>query len=264
MSSIPLINTFTGNAAKNIRVVMTDIDDTLTDEGKLVPAAYEALWRLSDAGIDVIPVTGRPAGWCDCIIRQWPVSEIIGENGALAFWLEDGVRRELYHPEVSPETSRKKLRVLEQIILDKIQGARVSKDQFSRMFDLAIDFNEEPPYLGFETAEKIRSLCEANGAVAKVSSIHVNAWFGIYDKLSMARLFLSSRLGLNIETDNDKVIYFGDSPNDEPMFASFRYSCGVANIVQFLDRIQHVPAYITEDRGGRGFAEAVSVILGLR
>jgi len=64
----------------------------------------------------------------------------------------------------------------------------VAKDQFSRLYDLAIDFNEEEPRLGFEAAYQIQSLCESFGAEAKVSSIHVNVWFGKYDKLSMTQI----------------------------------------------------------------------------
>ena len=67
-----------------IRGVLTDIDDTLTTHGRLFAASFGALERLRDAGLLVIPVTGRPAGWCDHIARMWPVDAVVGENGA--FW----------------------------------------------------------------------------------------------------------------------------------------------------------------------------------
>jgi len=95
--------------------------------------------------------------------------------------------------------------------------------------------------------------------VAKVSSIHVNTWFGDYDKVSMAKLFMESVLG---ETDIDKkVIFFGDSPNDEPMFGFFPLSCGVANISPFLSGLKNPPAFVTEGRGGSGFAEAAKILI---
>ena len=53
--------------ASHIRYVLFDIDDTITTEGKLTAQAYQSLWDLSDAGFKVIPITGRPAGWCDLI-----------------------------------------------------------------------------------------------------------------------------------------------------------------------------------------------------
>ncbi|MDR0448042.1 MAG: HAD hydrolase family protein, partial [Treponema sp.] len=68
--------------AAGIRYVLMDIDDTLTTGGKLSAPAYTALWRLHEAGLKVIPITGRPAGWCDLIAREWPVDAVVGENGA--------------------------------------------------------------------------------------------------------------------------------------------------------------------------------------
>ena len=63
-----------------IRCVFTDIDDTITTEGRLPAAAYAALERLSDAGLVVVPITGRPAGWCDMVARFWPVAGVVGET----------------------------------------------------------------------------------------------------------------------------------------------------------------------------------------
>ena len=58
------IKQLTSDIAQNIQFVLSDIDDTMTEDGKLPAAAYQALWDLHNAGIKVIPVTGRPAGWC--------------------------------------------------------------------------------------------------------------------------------------------------------------------------------------------------------
>ncbi len=66
-----------------VRWVLADIDDTLTTDGRLTAPAYAALEALAEAGLRVVPVTGRPAGWCDMIARQWPVAAVVGENGAL-------------------------------------------------------------------------------------------------------------------------------------------------------------------------------------
>ncbi|MBT3276318.1 MAG: HAD-IIB family hydrolase, partial [Spirochaetales bacterium] len=159
-----------------IKFICTDIDDTLTRDGKLKPEAYQALWSLHDADLKVIPVTGRPAGWCDLIARQWPVDAVVGENGAFAFYLEDSFLNHMYFPAIASQESGRRLDELLDVIRKEIPECRVSKDQFSRKFDLAIDFCEEPPDLGFETAQRIAALCELHGATAKISSIHVNAW----------------------------------------------------------------------------------------
>ncbi|MFC7611804.1 HAD-IIB family hydrolase [Teichococcus aestuarii] len=78
-----------------LRYVLTDIDDTLTTDGRLPAEAYSALQALDAAGIAVIPVTGRPAGWCDAIARHWPVAAVVGENGALWYALDRRARRML-------------------------------------------------------------------------------------------------------------------------------------------------------------------------
>src|SRR6266536_6154077 len=77
-----------------IRGVLTDIDDTLSTGGRVSAEAYAAMERLRRAGLLVIPITGRPAGWCDHIARMWPVDAVVGENGA--FWMRfDATARKL-------------------------------------------------------------------------------------------------------------------------------------------------------------------------
>lgn len=247
-----------------VRFVLFDIDDTITKGGRLLEESYSALWRLGEAGLRAIPVTGRPAGWCDLIARQWPVDAVIGENGAFAFYLEGDGLRHLFHPEAAdPEAAQKRLKAVRERVLSEVPGARVAKDQFSRLFDLAVDFAEEEPVLPLETAVRIRETCESLGARAKISSIHVNAWFGDYDKLSMAELYLSRRYGYNAATDRASVIYFGDSPNDEPMFRRFPLSVGVANVEKYLPLMETPPAFVTSTSHGRGFAEGVERLLRL-
>ncbi|MFZ5974967.1 MAG: HAD family hydrolase [Bacillota bacterium] len=249
-------------SASKIRYILFDIDDTITTRGKVTSKAYDALWELYDAGYYPIPVTGRPAGWCDLIIRQWPVRAVVGENGAFVYYFSEDQLCSFIHPSVASGDYREKLSAIRDEALQKVPGCRVAKDQFCRIYDLAIDFNEDPPHLGLEAAEEIRSICVSMGAEAKISSIHVNTWFGKYDKLSTALMFLSEVLG---ETHpKERVMFFGDSPNDEPMFAYFPVSCGVANIEPFVSTMKHLPTYVAPHAGGEGFADAVEHFLSLR
>ncbi|QQO09911.1 HAD-IIB family hydrolase [Breznakiella homolactica] len=262
------IQEMTKAEAEGIRFVLMDIDDTLTREGKLLASAYQALWNLREAGLRVIPVTGRPAGWCDLIAREWPVDGVIGENGALAFWEEPQEGRlPRLRQEFFPGAVRNDHPVLEEIreaALKAVPGLRVAKDQFARMFDLALDFAEEDPVLTLDDAEKVREIAEARGAMAKVSSIHVNVWMGSYDKLSMAESFLKKRFGWQPETDSAQVIFCGDSPNDEPMFRRFPLAAGVANVKRYEKLITHLPAFVSSKECGHGFAEIAGVILEKR
>jgi len=248
-----------------VRFVMFDIDDTITMDGRLLRESYDALWNLSGAGIAAIPVTGRPAGWCDLIARQWPVAGVVGENGAFALYMRNDRLERLYHPAApDPDSVRTRLAELSDQVLGAFPGLRLAKDQAYRVFDIALDFAEEEPRFDLEFASRVKAYCEAAGATAKVSSIHVNAWFGNYDKLSMAGHFLSSAHGYDPKIDLSSVLYFGDSPNDEPMFRHFPLSCGVANVERYRDLLKHFPAFITREPFGYGFAEGVEVLLRMR
>ena len=178
--------------------------------------------------------------------------------------MENGCLRQLYHP-AAPEPGANRLRLLDLGSRARVRfpGLRLAKDQPYRLFDVALDFAEEEPDLGLKVAKEVKAWCEAEGAVAKVSSIHVNAWFGNYDKLGMAELFLSRVLGYDPVKDLSSVLYFGDSPNDEPMFGHFPLSCGVANVTKYADMMVHPPKYVTERPFGYGYAEGVSVLLNL-
>ena len=96
---------------------------------------------------------------------------------------------------------------------------------------------------------------------AKISSIHVNGWFGAYDKLTMTRELCSRVFGCDIDAERDRVLFVGDSPNDAPMFAFFPHSVGVANVRAFLQRIAIPPVYITREEAGAGFVEIVDCLL---
>ncbi len=247
-----------------IRFVLTDIDDTLTIKGRLPSVAFAAMENLQKADIQVVPITGRPAGWCDHIARMWPVDGVVGENGAFYFRYDDAGKkmiRRYFKTEKERKEDWKKLERIKQEILIKIPGCRVSTDQAYREADLAIDFCEDVPPLAIKDVDKIVRCFNDSGAQAKISSIHVNGWFGNYDKLSMTRLFFKEVFKVNLDEIKKKVIFTGDSPNDSPMFSYFPHSVGVANVLHFKEMMDCNPAWITEKEGGYGFAEMVDTLL---
>ncbi len=250
--------------AAGIDFLLMDIDDTLTRGGRLMRESYEALWDLKEAGLVLVPVTGRPAGWCDLITRQWPVDAVVGENGAFAFYLEDGLLRQELHPAAIRPLPGGPLDRAVARCLAEIPGCRPAKDQFCRIFDAAIDFAEEPPALGLEAAQRIRDIALEEGLRAKISSIHVNMWLGDYDKSGMAERILSSRFGWDPIRDIGRVAFVGDSPNDEPLFARFPLSFGVANYLNFTVISGKGPAYLAGESHGRGFAEVARVLIDSR
>jgi HAD superfamily hydrolase (TIGR01484 family) len=252
---------------RRIRGVFTDIDETLSTEGRLTAAAYGALARLKDAGLIVIPVTGRPAGWCDHIARMWPVDAVVGENGAFYFWLDPKARKlrqRFLQSEAERNAGRERLARLEKQILQQVPGTGVASDQPYRAADLAIDFCEDVPPLPREAVDRIVALFEAAGATAKISSIHVNGWFGNYDKLGMTRIAMRELYGIDIDAAREEFVFLGDSPNDAPMFGFFPNAIGVANVRDVADRMDELPRWITTARSGAGFAEAADAILAAR
>ncbi len=248
--------------ARGVRAVLLDIDETLTTGGKLTADAYAALERLHAADKIVVPVTGRPAGWCDHIARMWPVDAVVGENGAFYFFYADGkLGKRFVDDDAAREQKRKKLEAIAKRILAEVPGCALAADQPYRETDLAIDYCEDVPSLPMDAAEKIAALMKAAGLSAKISSIHVNGWFGGYDKLSTSRILFDERFGIDIDRSNREIVFVGDSPNDAPMFDYFQNSVGVANVRRFEGRLKAEPKYVTRAAAGEGFGEVVEQLL---
>ena len=255
---------FPVEARGRIRGVLTDLDDTLTTHGRLFAAAYSALERLREAGLLVIPVTGRPAGWCDHIARMWPVDAVVGENGA--FWFRhDNKAGKLVKRYVVSQEERlkrgKKLFDIAERILKEVAGCAISSDQAYREADLAIDFREDVAELPREKVMRIVEIMQAEGLTAKVSSIHVNGWFGDYDKLSTTKQMMREEFAIDIERDRADFVFAGDSPNDQPMFAFFPNAVGVANVLEMADLMTDFPKWITPSAGAAGFAELADALI---
>ena len=250
-----------------VRFVLTDIDDTVTTDGRLPAASYDALERLQQAGLAVIPITGRPAGWCDMIARLWPVDAVVGENGAFYFSYDHKTRtmkRAYFASAAERAANRARLEAIRAKVLAEVPGAAVASDQAYREADLAIDFCEDVPALPQSAIDKIVTIFESAGAQAKVSSIHVNGWFGHYDKLSTTRVMMKEKFDIDLDAARELVAFIGDSPNDEPMLAFFPVSIGVANVRDALHRFRSPPAYVTRGRGGAGFVEFADFLIAFR
>ena len=141
-----------------VKAVLTDIDDTLTLHGRLPAEAFDALWKLKRAGIKVVPITGRPAGWCDLIARQWPVDGVVGENGAFYFRYDEAAKKMIRVYAQAPEVRRansEKLWTIANRVLKDFPGTAIASDQAYREIDVAIDFCEDVPPLPLATAQAI-------------------------------------------------------------------------------------------------------------
>jgi HAD superfamily hydrolase (TIGR01484 family) len=254
-------------ALRGITVVLTDIDDTLTTDGRLTSAAYSAMEALHDKGIKIIPVTGRSAGWCDHISRMWPVDAVVGENGAFYFRYDDQTKimhRRFSMSEAERSQNSERLLKLRTSIESTVTACRVASDQDYRIADLAIDFAEDVSRLSSTEIKHIVEIAESAGAIAKISSIHVNCWFGEHNKLSTSLLALKELFGIDATDLQSQALFAGDSPNDAQMFGYFNYSVGVANVRDTLEYLTEMPTYVCENNAGKGFVEITERILSSR
>ena len=237
-----------------MRYLFTDVDDTLTTNGRLLPQTYQALWDLHDAGIAVIPVTGGSAGWCEHMVRAWPVAAAIGESGALVmttrghaaevqFWEDEVIqaRRQQHHLEA---------------VRPLLGEFRFAHDQRLRVADVAIDIVGKARPDVEELAQKIR---EIGGTVA-ISSVHINTWLGDYNKQTMSERLLA-QWDITGQSIADEVSFVGDSRNDAPMFTMLAKSFGVANIIPVLEYLPTPPRWISAGNAGLGFVEVARAIL---
>ncbi|SHF85246.1 hypothetical protein SAMN02745148_03690 [Modicisalibacter ilicicola DSM 19980] len=249
-----------------VDTVLTDVDDTLTRHGKLSATTLGAMADLMAAGIRVIPVTGGCAGWCDHIVRAWPVAAVIGESGAFRFRLDERGRleRHFIRPLAELQDEQRRLLAIAEQALQQVPEARLAADQPYRLADVAIDHAQDVGPLGAESVATLIGLFGEAGASARASSIHVNAWFGDHDKAAMATRLLVEDMGIDGEARERRVLFIGDAPNDEPLFRDIPLSVGVANVTPHLDRMTHHPRWLCEASHGEGFVEMARGLLAAR
>ena len=249
------------------RILLFDIDDTITTDGLLTADAYAAVARAKTAGLIVIPITGRPAGWCDHIARMWPVDGVIGENGAFYFRCDRMKRkyvRRFMASSAERLANRQRLNAAATRVLVEVPASAMASDNPYREADVAIDYCEDIPRVPAEDVARICAIMEGEGLTARASGSHVNGWIGDFNKLTTTKLMLHEVFGIDLDADKSRVVFIGDAPNDEPMFAFFPFSVGVANVRDFQAQLRAPPAYVTESRYGAGFVEVVDALLAAR
>lgn len=261
------INSIPASLCRSLEIIFSDLDDTMTTGGMLLAGSFQSLWKMHEAGLELVLVTGRPAGWCDHLARMWPVAAVIGENGAFCFSYNRTLKKmERFYlaSESERQAAQKGLDIIKRRVLHEVPACKISADQAYRISDLAIDFCEDVPPLSKSDISRICRIIEQEKAQYKISSIHINCWFGDFDKVKGVKSYLKRTDGRKISQLEDKMLFTGDSPNDEPLFEELVHSIGMANIIPFLKDISHPPRYITEKAGALGFQEAAEIILKKR
>jgi HAD superfamily hydrolase (TIGR01484 family) len=246
-------------ALRPLRGVLTDIDDTLTRDGKIEPAALAALQRLAREGLPVIAITGRPAGWSEPFAMAWPVAAIVAENGSVML-RRSGTQllRDFTQDDATRAANLLRLQRCAAAVLAAVPHARLARDSAGRLTDIAIDHSEFD-HLDEAEIDTVLAVMRSHGLKASVSSIHVNGWIGKHDKWTGARWAVERAFGLGFEPT--EWLYVGDSTNDQLMFEHLPLSVAVANVRRFAAQLRVLPAYITPSERGQGFAEVVQRLL---
>ena len=250
-------------ARQKICFILTDVDDTLTWHGRLPVAALSALSALEQAGVKVIPVTGGCAGWSDMMARTLPVSGVITEGGACYIHKDEQGHLDYQFWQDEAQMREEKNNLLAKVspILGDYAPLKLARDQDFRLTDVAIDFAQDVSPPATQAKDKLLAHLQSLELNAKASSIHINLCQPGYDKFTMAERVLMNQYGLNAEQMREQVLYVGDAPNDESMFARFPLSVGVANIIDHLPKLKNPPTFITQSFGGLGFAEVADFLL---
>jgi HAD superfamily hydrolase (TIGR01484 family) len=260
---LPLV-TFPRETLAQIQYIFSDVDDTITTHARFTARVVDAMERLHRAGVHLVPVTGRPAGWCHGLARAWPIAGVVAENGAVAYWLEKNRQRELFWETDATERARQRtaLTQIQRDALAQFPMFNAAQDQFMRVGDIAFDHaeNTHPPVPAAQIAELVAYL-KSHQLTTAGSSIHAHGAFGTRNKFTMTKSFVEHALQTTFEAINDASIFVGDSHNDAPMFEAFTHTVGVANVVQDLPI---PPRYVTRAREGDGFIELAEAILSAK
>jgi hydroxymethylpyrimidine pyrophosphatase-like HAD family hydrolase len=236
-----------------IALVATDVDGTLTSRGEILAPVLAALAEMAAAGIEVVPVSGRPAGEVLGLVRYLPgVRRGIAENGIVEMtpdrppvWLR-------------ARPDRERLReVARRLEAEHMTTLRTSADDPFRLGDVAFerDGREEPEL------ERLRAAALPLGAHLIWSSVHIHLSPDPPDK-GAAVLVMAEKHGVA----PGNILTVGDAPNDAGLFVAGRFGAtvGTADVLAQLRQFPTPPALVTREREAAGFLALADVLLSVR
>jgi len=258
MRFAPLSQAFSANSLRSLRLIATDIDGTLTIDGKFTPALLQSFEQLTAAGMTVIVVTGRSAGWVSGLAHYLPVWGAIAENGGMFYPGGNQGATTLLQPIADLATHRQQLAKMFYQLQSKFPKLQESTDNCFRLTDWTFDVQ------GLTSAEiqQMRALCDVEGWGFTYSTVQCHLKLRSQDKATGLRQVLDQYFPAYTSA---QILTVGDSPNDESMFdtSQFPLSVGVANVRHYADQLSHQPAYITDAAEGKGFCELAESLLNL-
>jgi len=238
----------------DIRLIASNVDGTLTQNGKFSSDFISTLIDLQSSGIKVLLVTGRSAGWVSALVNYLPVEGAIAENGGI--FLQPNGTQDLLSS--VPNLSRHRI-LLENTfhhIKQLFPNLHPSADNQFRITDWTFDVND----LSTDDIQAISSQCHQMGWSFTYSNVQCHIKPIHQDKATGLLSVLSNHYP---ELNSQQVLTVGDSPNDEAMFDPdlFPISVGVANVRHYQDKMLHLPKYVTDASEFAGFSELAKLLL---
>ncbi|MGL5926088.1 HAD family hydrolase [Chroococcidiopsis sp.] len=237
-----------GNFLKNIKIIATDMDGTLTQKGKFTSDLLLMFEKLALADLQVLIVTGRSAGWVSGLVNYLPIAGAIAENGGLFY----SVRNEEAIA-LTPISNRLEYRQELAAVFQRLQQffpqIRESSDNCFRITDWTFDVRG----LSVEQLDRLSSICQELGWGFTYSNVQCHIKPLNQDKANGLMQVLQDYF----QCLPEQVLTVGDSPNDESLFNPqyFPFSIGVANVLEYAERLNYQPSYITKASEGQGFCE---------
>ena len=248
----------TPEIARKIKVVMTDIDGTITSgeslkagESRFRPMVAEAIRRLEENGIIVGFVSGRNVPDLERYARELNVSgPLIAENGALAKpapgaeLIDLGFKREVV------DTAIKKLN---NLFPGAIENGEWNK---TRTIDLII-------LLHGVTGDEIKKHLDNVELLDSGYVFHLTPR-GATKGQTLHRVL---NYGKGDHLSSDEVLVMGDAPTDLSLFQCFPLSVQVLNPAVSAEKQQSLSeaaTYTSESCCDEGFCEVANYIIELR
>jgi HAD superfamily hydrolase (TIGR01484 family) len=240
-----------------VKLIASDVDGTLTQAGKFTAELPLALDRLAKHGIAVLLVTGRSAGWVSALRNYLPVAGAIAENGGLFFASADSLPMVLSAIADLPIHRQKLARTFVELC-QSFPQLQESVDNAYRITDWTFDVAG----LSDRDLTKLNQLCHDRGWGFTYSTVQCHIKPMAQDKASGILQVINQHFA---HLTASQVLTIGDSPNDEAMFdrQKFPLSVGVANLLEYCDRLIHKPTYITNQPEVAGFKELVDLLVSL-
>jgi len=237
--------------ANDIRLIMTDVDGTITDlSGRVESVAVEAVRALMAGGITVGFVSGRTLPRLEAPARDIGINgPIIGENGGIAKLCPDG---ELLDLGYSREPALRDLNRLKQAFPGAIEE---TEDDADRLVDVGF----KAPGVG--TAE-LRKHIKESELLDSGYMLHL-LQKGVSKGGTLKRII--GQVAGRIVPEHVMVV--GDSLTDISLFRDFPHGVYIRNNrLSAADRsaMEEAAEYVTELEFGAGFVQAAEHILRLR